>query len=58
MQNEITDEQFLSICNMLGIKYGLTVGVDFETRTVNFEGDGDEVACAQEMSDILGKYAM
>lgn len=59
-KKEITEEEFLSICNVIAQNHGMTVDrIDFENFCVYFNGDPEnELACALELDDVLGKYAI
>jgi len=58
LKTEMTETVFLSICNLIAQKHGITVDIVILSRVVNFVGDGDELACAFELEEILGRYAV
>ena len=54
----VTEEQFLSMINMVAAKHGGKVHVDFESKTIDMDIPvGNEVASADEVEKLFGEYA-
>jgi hypothetical protein len=53
-QQTQTDQQFLTMANLITAKHGGTIDIDFATRTVNFNVPAEnEEACAMELSKVF-----
>jgi len=48
---------FVQTVLQLAEKYGVTAEIDYENNNVNFVGDCDDVALAQELEEVFGRYA-
>lgn len=52
------DELFIQGVTQLADKYGVKISIDFNNYHINFDGEPtDEVALAQELEEIFGKYS-
>jgi len=52
------EAQFLTAVNLIADKHGMSVTVDFGSHVIDFFGEGDEVACAIELEDVLGRWSV
>ena len=53
LQDEIN---FLTMIQLLSIKYDIVYDIDFENRTLNFQGDpSDEHLFLQELCDVMNE---
>lgn len=56
--NELDHETFfVQSVLQLADKYGIKAIIDYENHNVDFQGECDEMALAQELEEIFGKYA-
>ena len=52
------DELFIQGVTQLADKYGMKIDIDFDNYHINLSGEAsDEVALAQELEEMFGKYA-
>ena len=57
--NELSqDAIFIQGVTQLAEKYGVKVNIDFDNYRIDFDGEPtDEVALAQELEEMFGRYA-
>ena len=54
----IEDHLFIQGVTQLAEKYNCKIDIDFDNYHINFDGEPtDEVALAQELEEMFGKYA-
>jgi hypothetical protein len=49
---------FIQSVIQLADKYNVRAIIDWENKNIDFQGDCDEVALAQELEDLFGQYVI
>ena len=55
----IDDTMFINMVKMTAEKHGLYIDwskSDIDTRVLCFAGDGDHIACSQDIADMFSNY--